>query len=82
MENITQAEIAKIVQQTTIETLKMVGLLKTIYKRSEVERLYGRSAFEKSKFYVKWQKKGKSLICQRSEFENYLSKFDIELKKL
>jgi hypothetical protein len=85
---ISQSELRKLIadvsRETVILTLQQLGLLKTILTQSEVIKLYGRSAYEKSLMYVQWQKKGESkssqVICQRNEFNEYLIKFDVELK--
>jgi len=68
------------------KNLEELGLLKKIYTRAEVEKIYGRAMFEKSKMYVKWQKKGggktSPVICQRTDFEEFLRKFNAELKPM
>lgn len=76
----------KLIEDTVNATLEKLGMIKTTYTRAEVERLYGRRKFEKSLIYVKWVKKGKSknspVICQKEDFENYISRFNQELKRV
>jgi hypothetical protein len=78
--------IADVSRDTVILTLQQLGLLKTTYMQSEIIKLYGMAAYKKSLMYVKWQKKGESrssqVICMRSEFDEYLRQFDIELKPI
>ena len=78
--------MVKVADQASEKTLQKAGLLKIIFTRSEVVRLYGIGIYRNSLPYVNWQKKGagrtSSLICLRAEFENYIQKFDLELKEL
>ncbi len=62
--------------------LQETGLVKTTLRRAEVEKLHGRRMYEKSLLFVRWQKKGGSVICQRSDFEKFLFKFKEEQKEL
>lgn len=62
----------KVSKEASRQTLQELGLLKKTLSRAEVEKMYGRAMFDKSKLYVKWQKKGKgktsSVICYREDF--------------
>jgi len=65
-----------------MQALQETGLLKSTLKRAEVEKLYGRRMYEKSLLFVRWQKKGGSVICQRVDFEKFITKFNEEQKEL
>lgn len=71
-------------QKAVSETLRSLGLEKLIYRQAEIIRTYGITIYRKSLMYVQWQKKGESrsspMICDKAEFDNYLRKFNIELK--
>ena len=65
--------------------LQNLGLLKSTYTRAEVVKAYGRAKYEQSIEFVTWQKKGgktSSPICQREDFDKWITKFDAELKPL
>lgn len=92
MKNIefSHSELNQLIQHVTDVTVKKtlmeLGLLKIIFTRAEVEKIYGRARFEESKTYVRWIKKGEgrtsSVICQRLEFDEFMRKFKEELKPI
>lgn len=87
---LSHSELSNIISWTAKEASKQtiyeLGLAKIIFTRAEVEKLYGAAIFRKSQDYVKWQKKGDgrtcTVLCLKEDFENYLRKFDIEIKPI
>lgn len=78
-------ETSKKTSETTVRlTLRELGLEKLTYKQSQVVSTYGYKTYKRSLNYVRWKKDGEGktspVTCMRSEFDDFLRKFDIELK--
>ncbi len=89
--DLTYEQLAKLIRQINKELLHEMlieaGLVPEIITGPEVIKNYGVSVFEKSRKYVRWQKKGKAgktstWYCMRTDFIDFLSKYDIELTNL
>jgi hypothetical protein len=78
---VEQRNIAiQVARETAQNMLMEMGLLSKTITRAQVVKTYSRRQFDNSVKYVTWIPKGKNLVADRIEFENYLSKFNIELK--
>jgi len=84
---ITAFELHKLLQQAAYEGARKLAeeldIIKTTISRNEVIKLYGRTVYEHSISFVKWQKKGTGTnspaMCNREEFMAYLRTFDCEI---
>jgi hypothetical protein len=72
----------KIARETSQMMLMELGMLSKTITRAQVVRTYSRRDYDKSLRYIKWIPKGRNLVADRVEFENYLTRFNIELKEI
>ncbi len=71
--------------QVANRTAEAYGHLSKTITRAQVVDTYGRTMFEQSKYFVKWQQKGGKTspwICKREDFEKFLLQKNAKLKPI